>query len=266
MHSNLIEGRNLSEAWARAFLACHSAPGGALAPAVVSFDVRERYSNWALEVQDIRAELERQLENFDIRSVGQSSIETVAGTIFPEPIWRRCSGDRQELYRRYDRIWPRVKKCRANCHGVYFRRLTAFNEDVIKGNQLEKVIGTWQARVHRHSALQAAIFDPMRDHKPLPRKGFPCLQQVAFHPNGPNGRDGLSVTAFYATQYLLEKGYGNYLGLYRLGRFMAGEMGLRLARVVCVASDLRLGDQDHGKGRCRPLADALEGILGNEGA
>jgi hypothetical protein len=39
------------------------------------------------------------------------------------------------------------------------------------------------------------------------------------------------VNAFYATQQLVHKGYGNYLGLTRLGSFMASQMTRRLERL-----------------------------------
>jgi hypothetical protein len=46
-------------------------------------------------------------------------------------------------------------------------------------------------------------------------------------------KDQLNVNAFYATQYAFERAYGNYLGLCRLGRFVAHELKLELARVTC---------------------------------
>jgi hypothetical protein len=49
----------------------------------------------------------------------------------------------------------------------------------------------------------------------------------------------MKVVALYANQLLIEKAYGNYLGLYRLGKFMAGEMGLTLKRVTCIATNLK---------------------------
>jgi hypothetical protein len=39
------------------------------------------------------------------------------------------------------------------------------------------------------------------------------------------------LNAFYATQQIVHKGYGNYLGLCRLGAFMAHEMGRRFVRL-----------------------------------
>jgi hypothetical protein len=255
-----VHGSNLSEAWARAFLECWSAHGATLASAVVSFNIREDDLDWTLENGSVRAALEGQLQSLGISSVGQSSIETVAGTIFPESIWRRCQGDRNKFYQEYNAIWPRVKRCRQNCHGVYFRRLTAFGEGSNPVNQLEEVISTWNNGVHRHSALQAAVFDPLHDHKPTRQRGFPCLQQVAFHPNETNGRGGLSIVAFYATQLLVEKAYGNYLGLYRLGKFMAKAMGLNLVNVTCIAADLKL-NATCTKSTCMTLERALKGLI-----
>ncbi len=39
------------------------------------------------------------------------------------------------------------------------------------------------------------------------------------------------MNAFYATQQVFDKAYGNYLGLAQLGAFMAGEMGIPFARL-----------------------------------
>ena len=73
----------------------------------------------------------------------------------------------------------------------------------------------------RVSAFQASVFDPARDHTSAAQLGFPCLQHVTFVPDFHDGSLGLN--AFYATQQLFEKGYGNYLGLARLGMFVAAE-------------------------------------------
>ena len=107
-------------------------------------------------------------------------------------------------------------------------------------NQLAHVISTWRKGNTRRSALQAGIFDPLSDHTHGPYLGFPCLHQVSFVP----GRgDSLSVVGYYGRQYILERAYGNYLGLARLGRFMASEMELQLTRVTCVAGAATLGSR-----------------------
>jgi len=77
--------------------------------------------------------------------------------------------------------------------------------------------------------FQASIFDLARDHVIDPRIPFPCLQHVSFIPQNKS----LIMNAFYATQLLFNKAYGNYLGLCKLGDFMAHEMGLTFERMNC---------------------------------
>lgn len=238
---------------------CWNAHGNFLAPEIVCFDVNEEDCSWKLETLEIRQILESQLDAFGICSANQSNIETVASTIFPESIWKRCHGDRNKLFREYDDIWLLVGKCSRNKRGTYFRRLTAYGKphDAMKVNQLKEIIEKWKSGNHCHSVLQAGIFDPYQDHMNSRIPGFPCLQQVVFHPHGANGVEGMTVVAFYANQLLLEKAYGNYLGLFRLGRFMAGEMGLKLRGITCIASNLKISDRSGKKRDCKPLMGAL---------
>ncbi|MBI4764642.1 MAG: thymidylate synthase [Deltaproteobacteria bacterium] len=260
-----IHGENLSKAWAKAFVKCWEARGNVLAPEIVCFSVDEENNSWELETPNIRQALENHLDKLGVRSTNQSSIETVAGTIFPESIWNRCQGDRKKLFDDYDSMWPHVERCPRNRRGTYFRRLTAYGKphDPIKVNQLKEIIEKWQDDNHCHSALQAGIFDPFQDHINSRIPGFPCLQQVVFHPHGANGAEGMTVVAFYANQLLLEKAYGNYLGLFRLGLFMAGEMGLKLRGITCVTSNLKLSDRSGKKRDCKPLMGALKKELVN---
>ena len=260
-----IEEENLSVAWAKAFLALmdHSE----LAPLTV---VVHGFDNGIpKEVASIRCLLDNALR----ANQKPLSCDTVANTIFPISLWNP-EADRQQLYERYERIAPRVLKQPGNRHGVYFQRLIAFGQSRNDGtgmhqlafghspndgagvNQLEHIIQTWHDGNHRRSALHAAIFDPNKDHTNQRMRGFPCLQQVAFAPQRP---DGLMVTGFYATQYIFERAYGNYLGLCRLGRFMAQEMERQLTQVTCVASLAMRGNRT--KGSLQEIADEIRGTL-----
>ena len=196
---------------------------------------------------------------------GLQLCHTVANTIFPESLWIPTEADSaQGLYRRYESVWPRIKHHPQNRRGVYFRRLTAYHPDGATGdpvNQLQHIIDTYRQGNHRRSALQAALFDPTRDHTNCRQQGFPCLQQIAFVPvEG----EGLYVTGFYPTQYMFERAYGNYLGLCRLGRFMATQLGLPFIRMVCVASVARRSDPGIAKGSLQQLAADLRLILPHE--
>jgi len=118
------------------------------------------------------------------------------------------------------------------------------------GNQLEFIIQHCK-KGFRVSAFQASVFDPARDHTAAAQLGFPCLQHVTFVPDFHDGT--LGMNAFYATQQLFEKGYGNFLGLARLGMFMAGEASLKLARVSCFIGVEKM----ESKPKAGPELDAL---------
>jgi hypothetical protein len=106
------------------------------------------------------------------------------------------------------------------------------------------------------------VFDASHDLTRQRQRGFPCMQQVAFAPDGDQGT--LSVSAFYASQYLFKRAYGNYLGLCRLGRFVAHEMGLRLERVTCYVGFAHLDDTP-GKLALRELDEQLREALALRG-
>jgi hypothetical protein len=248
--SYAAKSARLSRAWGEVFLELLKPGVTELSPLVVTiaaFDDRRL----PIEDMSIRHALDRFL-------AAKQNCRTVASTIFPNSLWRpSASNDAQDLYDRYESVWPRVRRCRLNSNGVYFRRLTAYQPkadvpNLAPVNQLKHVIDTYVAGTHRHSALQASIFDPTRDHSAARQRGFPCLQQVAFAV-----ADGeLGVTGFYALQHHVTKAYGNYLGLCWLGRFMAQQMKLNLARVTCVASIVKLGDP--GKGELSGLKALVE--------
>ena len=235
----LIDRANLSLAWAAAFMSIRSTSGHRLMPLTISF---EGISGDVIEEPSIRTALDAALAASDMQKV-----QTVANTIFPQALWRAAKGDRQAFYANYRENFPDyvAMEPNKNRRGLYFGRLIAYDVDPKdgerlayvpegaipeNGNQLEFIIQRCKKGV-RVSAFQASVFDPARDHTAAAQLGFPCLQHVTFVPDFHDGSLGLN--AFYATQQLFEKGYGNYLGLARLGMFVAAETGLHLTRVSC---------------------------------
>lgn len=231
----LIDEENLSHAWAKAFLHLIDNPGKKISPLVVS--ITGFTNGEPQEDTDIRQSLDTCLVDN-----GDQKIHTVANTIFPYSLWKRSQYQRQELFERYLKFLPRakaIKHCkRKNSRGLYFERLIAFgSDDQPKVNQLEYIIDQHQTRTQvRKSMFQASIFDPREDHIPDYYLPFPCLQHVSFVPQG----ETLILNAFYATQQLLNKAYGNYLGLCRLGNFMSHEMGLTFSRMNCFVGVAKL--------------------------
>jgi len=221
-----IEDDDLSRVWSRAFLQIFDHPGTTIEPLLVSVT---GFADTGEVIEDaaLRAALDACLQ-----AEGRRDIEAVAWTIFPQDLWRFAQPDRHRLFELYKETYPRFRELNMaqNSRGLYFERLIAFGSGPMDGNQLEWIISQYGDRPSvRRSMLQAAIFDPARDHVATAQLGFPCLQQVSFVPDGRS----LTLNASYATQQLYDKAYGNWLGLCRLGHFMAHEMGLTFTRLNC---------------------------------
>jgi hypothetical protein len=181
----------------------------------------------------------------------------VSNTIFPNSLWNP-SAPAAHLYNRYKAILPKlVRASRKNQRGLYFERLTS-GGPLGKENQLDFILSTYKGRAGvRRSALQLAVFDPARDHSTAAQLGFPCLQHVTIAPT----TEGISLNAFYATQYVVERAYGNYLGLCRLGRFVAHELERPLVRMTCFTG-ISLHDTKISKARLRDVLAAIDTALG----
>jgi thymidylate synthase len=243
---------NLSVAWAKAFIELMKPGKEVRHPSIITiqgFDITGEIENTKIKDR-LNQELKKHKKNL---------CDTVAGTIFPVSMWNPLlPNDAEVLFERYKRAWSGIKLCKTNRKGVYFRRLTSYQSktEAEPVNQLQFIIDTYKQGNHRKSAMQAAIFDPSRDHSNAPILGFPCLQQVTFTPIG---YDQLSITGFYAKQLHFEKAYGNYLGLYQLGQFMAKQLGLKLTQVICFASCLERSE--FNKGELISLENDLQKIL-----
>jgi hypothetical protein len=199
---------------------------------------RKEVSNLIVHIEGLAAEGD--LEEAGVRGAldlaleanGGFSVSTVANTIFPASLWRR-SRPRSLLFDRYLKLWPRINAFQQNKRGTYFQRLISYpNVSESSFNQLDFVISAYRSGTHRRSALQCGILAPNLDLNATPFQGFPCMQQVAFIPEG---RDGLRISALYPMHYLWARAYGNYLGLINLGRFVANEMGLELRALTSIA-------------------------------
>lgn len=222
----VISGENLSHVWAGIFLHIIDNPGKEIAPLVVS--ITGFKNNVPQEDKEIREALDKCLKSHD-----KQSVHTVANTIFPESLWRR-SKDRKDLFERYQKNFPRIKALAKtkNSRGLYFERLISFGSGPENGNQLEYIISQYNSRPGvRRTMLQLSIFDPRRDHDTIAKLPFPCLQHIILTPN--NQEKSLKMNAVYATQQVFEKAYGNYLGLCRLGKFIASEMKLDFTGLCC---------------------------------
>lgn len=236
-----ISASNLSLGWA-AVLDRLAQPGvDAISPLSLSITGFDE-NGVATEVPAIRAALDELLSAKDKREV-----ENVAWTIFPQRYWMMAQGDRAAFFDMFREAFPRIQEFNAqnNKRGSYFQRMVDFEGGGEGFNQLAWILDEYHRNPSgRRSKWQATTFDPYRDMLTTAQLEFPCLQQVSFTFSGD---DGLVVNAFYATQQLVHKGYGNYLGLARLGAFMASQMHRRLERLnvfVGIAKMDKIGKTD----------------------
>ena len=178
-----------------------------------------------IECPAVRQALDELLEPKD-----ETDVEDVAFAIFPQRIWTMAGGDRAKFFSLCRKLVPRnqAMKRSDNGRGTYFGRLVKFGRGPCEGRHSERVLSQYDRRNGVRTSLhQAETFDPEQDHIASAQLGFPCLQQINFVATD----DNLAINAFYATQKLFNKTYGQYLGLTLLGDFAAHEMNMRLGRL-----------------------------------
>lgn len=245
MHTFTVTGRDTTEAWIAACNALDRKDN----PQRTGFHTVVRITDAARDDLGFRAELDR------LRlAQGHEPIETVAGTLFPAALAAR-SADHATLVARYREMYPRIKKYPGNTHGTYFERLISYPG--AKKTQIDQ-LGNIIARLRKQSAIkgpmtaayeadlahpgdggdgspaEALIHAADRDNL---YRGFPCLSHLSFQLS----RDGsVHATALYRSQYMVERAYGNYLGLGRLLSYIAGQAGLAPGALTVVAGHAQL--------------------------
>lgn len=255
----MISDNNLSRAWSRLLLRVLDGAGTEVSPLVLSVT---GFDDNGVVPEDPAV---RQAVDQLLKRKGRLKVEDVAFTIFPQRLWEMSRGERTRLFTLYRATFPRWQAMnkKANGRGLYFERMVMYGRGPCDGNQLEWILSQYGSRAGvRRSMLQATTFDPGRDHVASAQLGFPCLQQVSFEPTAA----GLVVNAFYATQQIFDKAYGNYLGLAQLGAFMAHEMDMPLARLNVMVGVAKLERITKSDPDFAPLVAAAEALVSGPAA
>ena len=230
----VIESSNLSIAWCKSLKAAtHGQTRGR--PQLISL---VGFSNQSPEED---AAIEIAIDEAMMNTGTQLTCNNVAFTIFPSQLCDE-SEPAQATFDRWKRAYPRLlkrasKKNSQWSKGFYFYRMIAYGEGN-KGdrsiNQLDHIINIWNEGVHNSMGLQISCFDPLRDHNRSRQRSFPCLHQIGLTTEKNGTQWLLTLNAFYPVQNILQRAYGNYQGLCRLGKFMSRHMiGCRFHRLNC---------------------------------
>jgi hypothetical protein len=232
-----VDAGDVSDAWRQAMRALFARPG-------------RRAIHTVVRIADPVAEQDETWDRLDQWLAGHElySIETVANTIFPAHL-ATTSRDHAHLVDRYRRMYPTLRKrLPANRAGTYFGRLVAYPSRTGEFDQLGAVIqrirrerSSGQAKQARYeAALQhpddltedaaaTAIYMPGSDNSSM---GFPCLSHCSFQLDRD---DHVHLLGHYRSQYMVQRAYGNYVGLGQLLAYVAEQSGLRTGQLTVVA-------------------------------
>lgn len=257
-----VHAPDISRAWIDAVRAVDAVPDRRALHTVVAIEDPTAENN------AIRAEADRLLEQLKY-----PPIETVANTIFPQQL-AATSRDHNELVRRYRAIYPELRRrWHANAAGTYFGRLVAYPDapgadlydqlgEIIRKLEREHARNNAKTALYEASLCEvgvpedaeptddveganAMIYAPGRDK--LPVGNFPCLSHCSFQLDR-GGR--LHSLAQYRSQYLVQRAYGNYLGLGRLLAYLCEQTGLQVGTLTVVAGYAQI---EKGTSRLRPI-------------
>lgn len=192
------------------------------------------------------------------------SVLTVAGTIFPQGLYRKHGAD--GLAERFLKIMARAKK--KGTWGTYAMRMMrrrgrkpddTFNplEQVIfklrrasdqgDGNAYESV---YEMGVHAAedldgepllAACELPTFDSAIDGSKV--SNMPCLSHLTFKLTDAKSVD---LTAIYRSHYYAQRALGNLIGLTHLLTFVAEQAGVEVGRLTCISTDANLDFENWG--------------------
>ena len=245
--TSMISGTTVSDAWLRA---------------VTEVPPRHRLYHLVTQITQPGEECPeiRNAVNWISDQLGYPAIQTVANTIFPHDLAATCT-NHEELADRYLAMYDKIQGLdKANRNGTYFGRLVDYPSPGGSCNQLASLVrklkvelalaGPKSARYELNiaqpgdysdsmdgaactptesQACQAAsIYAAGQDNSP---RGFPCLSFCSFQLD-----DGaLHMVAHYRHQHLIERGYGNYLGLGHLLSYVSDAVEAEVGALTIVA-------------------------------
>ena len=235
--------------------------------------------NWVLEIADpvsLTTEDRTAIDRVDaaLRASTDTSVKTVAATIFPQSIYRRHG--RPDFYEAYLKIIRRAKK--KGTWGTYAlrmieRRATDPGQTI---NPLEQVIEKIKRAStvgHRYKsnyelatmsptgdldlpvdvAAELPTYDASRDGACV--SNIPCLSHLSFKLGDANN---VHLTAVYRSHYYCQRTLGNLIGLGQLLNFVAVEAELGVGSLTCVSTHAVLDLKAWGgAGSGRALMQAL---------
>ncbi len=230
-----VRAENVSHAWMEVIRAVDAMPNDQ------AFHVTVRIERPTEEDDATRDAVDRLLSQLRL-----APVDEVRNTVFPASLARKYPepADLTARYREY--IYPRLRKFeRENAKGTYFNRFADYPASTGATDQLVAVVEKLRAskastrvkamyEMDRADGLEMAVYRHGKDHRK--RMAFPCLSFCSFQLD-----DGsVHLIAHYRSQYLVQRAYGNYLGLGQLLDYVATAAGFDTGNLLVVAGHARI--------------------------
>lgn len=227
---------------------------------------RCRYRNMMIELDapDVVTAADRRvigLVDDALSRQGKTTVLTVAGTIFPQALYKRAGA--AGLPGHFLSIMGSAKK--PGTWGTYAMRLMARPgkqpKEVINPLQLlvaklkraagpgSAFVSNYEMGVHSAADLtqdeptfcDVPLYDPAQDGGMI--RNQPCLSHLSFKLVD---KSVLELTAIYRSHYYAERALGNFIGLRHLMNFVAAEAGVQAGRLTCISTDAYLDYESWG--------------------
>ena len=199
-----------------------------------------------------------------LRESSDLSVLTVAGTIFPQGLYRKYGAN--GLAERFLKIMERARK--KGTWGTYAMRMMERRgrEPGSTFNPLEQVIfklrrasehgpgvayeSVYEMGVHVAedldgepllAACELPTFDSALDGGKV--SNMPCLSHLTFKLTDAKSVD---LTAIYRSHYYAQRALGNLIGLSHLLTYVAEQAGVEVGRLTCISTDAYLDFENWG--------------------
>lgn len=260
----MIEGDTLAQAWVATMEHLVACRKGKDHHVVVAFS--------RLDDSAVRREIDAVLTVGADPLRGPWSTGTTANTIFPSGLYHPRLGDEAapRLYESHALAMKAQRRMkRRDLQNSYFDRMAAYPTKEGPFNQLDYFIGRLAKQIAKEkggplsSAYEIGVSDPETDVRvqvPGEDRGimsFPCLSHVSLT----YSEGAVNLAATYRNQMMVERGYGNFLGLARLASFVAHEVGADAGEVMVVATHADAGFESLGKRRVQGLLERSQAAL-----
>ena len=238
-----VEASTLSEGWLGAAALLHRAPG------LKAVHLMVRIADPAKETDEIR-EAAAQLIDAEGK---KAPIETVRTTIFPAR-WAERHPEPEDLALHYRENYAELREFSENQHGTYFGRVVAFPRDEAEEDLADQLNETVQKLIqemikgNKSSRYEINVYSEQHDgRRPM---GFPCLAHLSVHMH----EGALHMQAVYRNEFIVQRGYGNFLGVAELQGYIAGAVGLDVGELLLTIGH---GQFDGAKTRAEPILGEL---------